>query len=56
LRKGQKIHEGAISGLRHFQEDVRELSAPQECGVMLEGFREFEEGDVIESYRSERQP
>ncbi len=55
LRKGQKIHEGPISGLRHFQDDVRELTAPQECGIMLEGFREFEEGDIIEAFRSERQ-
>ena len=54
LRKGQKIHEGTIASLRHFKEEVNEMAAGFECGVGLSGYSDFEEGDVLETFRIER--
>ena len=55
LRGKEQLFEGRISSLKHFKEDVREMSAGQECGVGLEGFEAFEPGDVMETYRLERE-
>jgi len=49
-RGGQTIYTGKISSLRHIKEDMREIAAGYECGIMMEGFQDFEVGDVIESY------
>ena len=54
LRGGQAIHDGSISSLRHFKEEVNEMAAGFECGVGLGSFSDFEEGDVLETYRRER--
>jgi translation initiation factor IF-2 len=55
FRGKEQIFEGRISSLKHFKEDVREMPAGQECGVGLEGFEAFEPGDVMETYRLERE-
>ena len=55
IRGKEQIFEGRISSLKHFKEDVREMSAGQECGVGLEGFEAFEPGDTMETYRLERE-
>jgi translation initiation factor IF-2 len=55
LRGKEQIFEGKISSLKHFKEDVREMSEGQECGVGLEGFEAFQPGDVMETYRLERE-
>jgi translation initiation factor IF-2 len=55
LRGKEQIFEGKISSLKHFKEDVREMAAGQECGAGLEGFESFEPGDVMETYRLERE-
>ena len=54
LRGGEVIHEGSISGLRHFKEDVNEMAAGFECGVTLGGYNDFAEGDILETHRRER--
>ena len=54
LRSGQVIYDSRPSSLRHFKEDVREMSAGFECGVGIEGFNEFQPGDIVEAYRKER--
>ena len=53
MRRGRVLHQSAIATLRHFRDDVREVASGQECGVTVEGFNEFEEGDVVEIYRTE---
>ena len=55
LRGKEQIFEGRISSLKHFKEDVREMSEGQECGVGLEGFEAFQPGDAMETYRLERE-
>ncbi len=50
LRDGETICTSKVSSLKHFKEDVREMAAGFECGIMLEGFEDFQEGDVIEMF------
>ena len=50
MRGGQVVHESKISTLRHFKEDRREIAAGYECGLTLEGFEGYQEGDRIVCY------
>ncbi|HZP26788.1 MAG TPA: translation initiation factor IF-2 [Dehalococcoidia bacterium] len=50
IRDGEVIHTSRISSLRRFTEDVREVATGFECGIGVEGFEEFHEGDVIEAF------
>ena len=50
LRDGVVIWKGAISSLRRFKDDVREVQAGFECGIGLTDFQDLKEGDVIETY------
>ena len=54
LREGQLMNESVISSLRHFRDEVNEMNAGTECGVVIQGFNDFEEGDIIEVHRKER--
>lgn len=54
VRKGQPVFEGQVSSLKHFKDNVREITAGFECGVGIEGFSEFEIGDIIEVYKKEK--
>jgi translation initiation factor IF-2 len=53
-RDGQNIAEATISSLRHFRDEVNEMNAGTECGIILQGFNEFQAGDIVEVYRQER--
>ncbi len=53
-RSGSVIFDGSISSLRHFKDDVRELTSGYEGGVMLNGFNDFEEEDTLEFHRQEQ--
>ena len=48
-RGGSVVHEGRLSSLRHLQDDVSEMTQGFECGIILEGFVDFEVDDIIES-------
>ncbi|MSQ13197.1 MAG: translation initiation factor IF-2 [Dehalococcoidia bacterium] len=50
LRGGKPLFQGAINSLRHFKEEAREITAGMECGLALEGFNEYEEGDVLVAF------
>lgn len=54
LRNKQVLHESRISSLKRFTEDVREVAAGFECGIGIENFNDFEEGDIIEAFVKER--
>jgi translation initiation factor IF-2 len=47
------IHQGRISSLKHLKENVNEVTKGYECGIRLEKFKEFQEGDVIEAFVTE---
>ena len=53
-RNDEVIYNGQVSSLKRFTEDVKEVNTDFECGVGLENFNEFVEGDTIEFYRKER--
>ena len=53
VRKGEVVHQGTVSSLKHFKDDVREMTTGFECGVGVEGFNDFLEGDILESVRRE---
>ena len=50
IRDGIVIWDGKIASLRHVKDEVRELKAGMDCGISLEGYQDFEEGDVLEVY------
>ncbi|PMP77659.1 MAG: translation initiation factor IF-2, partial [Chloroflexus aggregans] len=54
LRRGVVIHDGKISSLKRFKDDVREVTAGYECGLIVEGFNDIEIGDALEFYRQEQ--
>ena len=47
-REGDVVFEGSLDSLRHVKEDVSEMTQGFECGIVLQGFSEFEAGDIIE--------
>jgi translation initiation factor IF-2 len=53
MRNNKKVHEGPIASLKHFRDDVRELTNGLEGGVVVEGFQDYQEGDILESHRIE---
>jgi translation initiation factor IF-2 len=55
LRNDAVVHEGKLGSLKRFQEDVREVQTNFECGVQIDGFDDFQEGDVIEFFKLERE-
>jgi len=52
VRDGTVIHETSISQLKRFKDDVREVAEGFECGILLEGFNDVKEGDVLEVYET----
>lgn len=54
IRGSEVVASTRVSSLRRLQEDVREVTAGLECGIGLEKFEEFQEGDVIEAYHLEK--
>ena len=54
MRDGAAVGDTTISSLRHFREEVNEMNAGTECGIVLQGFNDFKEGDVLEIHRQER--
>src|SRR6266550_885103 len=54
LRKKEMVYDGKIASLRRGRDDVREVATGYECGIVLDDFTEFDEGDIIESYAQER--
>ena len=54
IRQEKIVQESKVASLRRFKEDVTEVNAGFECGITLESFSDFQEGDIIEFYRKER--
>ncbi|MGI8903149.1 MAG: translation initiation factor IF-2 [Solirubrobacteraceae bacterium] len=50
IRDGTVVYDGEIDSLRRFNEDVREVAAGFDCGVVLKNFADLKEADVLETY------
>jgi translation initiation factor IF-2 len=54
VRDGTVVYDGRIGSLRRFKDDVREVTAGMECGIVLENYPDVKEGDVIEVYEKKQ--
>lgn len=52
-RNNELIFNGAVQSLRRFQDDVKEVKQGLECGIRLDNFLDFQEGDLIQIYEVE---
>ncbi len=52
VRDGAVVHETRIATLKRFKDDVREVQAGFECGILLEGFNDVKEGDILEVFET----
>jgi translation initiation factor IF-2 len=50
VRNKEVIWKGPIASLKRVKEDVREVSKGQECGIVLQGFSDVREGDILQAY------
>ncbi|MGH6792508.1 MAG: translation initiation factor IF-2, partial [Methyloceanibacter sp.] len=53
IRDNVVVHEGKLSTLKRFKDEVREVTAGQECGMAFEGYQDMRQGDVIECFQVE---
>ena len=53
-RDSELIHEGQIESLKRFKEDVKEVGEDYECGISVQDFEGFQEGDMLEAYTKKR--
>jgi translation initiation factor IF-2 len=51
IRDGIIVHEGEITSLKRFKDDVREVDAGYECGISLANFNDLKIGDIVEGYK-----
>jgi len=56
VRDGTVVYEGKVNSLRRFKDDVREVRAGFDCGIVLENFQDVKERDVIEAYERREIP
>ncbi|MDO4519862.1 MAG: translation initiation factor IF-2, partial [Eubacteriales bacterium] len=49
-REGEQIYEGELASLKRFKDDVKEVKAGYECGLVFEGFNDLKEEDQVEAY------
>lgn len=56
LRKKTQVWDGKVQTLRHFKDEVKEVTGQQECGVCFANYEDFQVGDVIECYLLEELP
>jgi translation initiation factor IF-2 len=50
-REGEQIFEGPLASLKRFKDDVKEVNAGYECGLVFEGFNDVAELDIVECYK-----
>ncbi len=50
IREGIVVHEGKISSLRRFKDDVKEVAKGYECGIGFENYNDMKENDIIEAF------
>ena len=50
IRNGEVIHDGPLASLKRFKDDVKEVAAGYECGLVFEKYNDIIEGDNVEIY------
>ncbi|MDE6025366.1 MAG: translation initiation factor IF-2 [Lachnospiraceae bacterium] len=55
-REGEQIFEGPLASLKRFKDDVKEVKTGFECGLVIEGFNDIKEEDIIEAYIMQEVP
>lgn len=55
-REGEQIFEGSLASLKRFKDDVKEVKSGFECGLVMEGFNDIKEEDIIEAYIMQEVP
>lgn len=55
-REGEQIFEGPLASLKRFKDDVKEVKSGFECGIVIEGYNDIKEEDVIEAYIMQEVP
>lgn len=50
VRDGIVVHEGILSSLKRFKDDVKDVAAGYECGIGIENFNDIKNGDIVESF------
>jgi translation initiation factor IF-2 len=51
IRGEDTIYDGKISSLKRFKDDVKEVTKGNDCGIMIEGFNDYQEYDILEVYK-----
>ncbi len=54
LREGKSVFETDIASLRHFRDEVNEVTNGMDCGILLTNFNDFQVGDMVQAHRQER--
>jgi len=54
IREGTVIWDGVLGSLRRFKDNVQEVEEGQECGIVLEGYADVKEGDVLEFFKTKQ--
>src|SRR4029077_20446064 len=54
LRGQEVVTTGRIGSLKRFKDDVREVTAGYECGIVIDGYNDVKEGDVIEAFGQQK--
>lgn len=50
MRDGKQVHKGPIASLKRNKDDVREVAKGAECGILLQGFSDYQVGDILEAF------
>ena len=51
IREGIVVHDGVLSSLKRFKDDVKEVAKGYDCGLQLKNYNDVFEGDIIEAYK-----
>jgi translation initiation factor IF-2 len=51
IRQGRVVYTGALSGLKRFKDDAKEVAQGYECGISIENFNDVKEGDILECFK-----
>lgn len=55
IRDGKIIYKGKVASLKHLKDNVAEVTKDYECGIRLDKFKDFQEGDIIEAFITEKE-